>query len=284
MIGKEVEAWIIIAVLAALLVILLILRTKLPSRMETNGANVRSGIIIGNGQTIGRREEQDDYFATATIGPRTIAVIADGISGLANGRAASMTAVSVWMKEFIKQEAPAEKEDFFLKTAHVANKEVIRELGGARGGTTFAAAVIVNGYLYWGAVGDSMIALYRNGELQMVNQQHTLEAVLEERYLAGKITHSEAVAHPGKRQLVNYLGYENFKQMDIGEPIALKKSDKVLLCTDGITNSLTELELCTLLERDLPAEELADLIIEAVDEKQLSHQDNATVILLEKGW
>ncbi len=285
MIGSELKAWLTVSGLSALLLLLLLLRHYVPQRAGARaGAGNGQGVQIGNGQTIGKREEQDDYFATATVGSRTMAVVADGISGLANGRLASMTAVSAWMKQFMKQAIPAEQPTFFSQAAALANSEVVRELGGARGGTTLAAVVIVDGYLYWGAVGDSVIALYRNGELRMVNKQHTLEAVLEERYLAGEITASEAAAHPGKRQLVNYLGYEQFKSLDIGEPIPLKKEDRVLLCTDGITNSLTELELCMLLEQEGTADVTVERIIEAVEEKRLSYQDNATVILLEKGW
>lgn len=62
--------------------------------------NEKNKIEIGNGQTIGRRDEQDDYFSTAETNNGTIAVLADGISGLANGRMASTVAVNTFIEEF----------------------------------------------------------------------------------------------------------------------------------------------------------------------------------------
>ncbi|XOS90480.1 hypothetical protein ACLMAB_16240 [Brevibacillus laterosporus] len=60
-----------------------------------------TGIQIGNGQTIGNRDEQDDYFSTATTPIGTLAVLADGISGLSHGRMSSTLAVTLFMREFL---------------------------------------------------------------------------------------------------------------------------------------------------------------------------------------
>ncbi|MBG9943122.1 protein phosphatase 2C domain-containing protein [Brevibacillus formosus] len=242
-------------------------------------------IQIGNGQTIGRREEQDDYFSTATSSHGTIAVLADGISGLANGRLASTLAVTTFIREFTKLDNPKHMSLFFSRAASLANSEILQALRGSRGGTTLVAGVIVEDKLYWGAVGDSIITVFRNGEFIPINQKDIYESVLEARFLSGEITKDEALEHPQKKQLINYLGYENFQNIEIGrEPFPLEKGDKVILCSDGVYDTLTEIELEQILFQNIAAHDAADQIIEAVESKQKANQDNATILILEKGW
>ncbi|AWX57725.1 MULTISPECIES: PP2C family serine/threonine-protein phosphatase [Brevibacillus] len=242
-------------------------------------------IQIGNGQTIGRREEQDDYFSTATSSHGTIAVLADGISGLANGRLASTLAVTTFIREFTKLDNPKHTSLFFSRAASLANSEILQALRGSRGGTTLVAGVIVEDKLYWGAVGDSIITVFRNGEFIPINQKDIYESVLEARFLSGEITKDEALEHPQKKQLINYLGYESFQNIEIGrEPFPLEKGDKVILCSDGVYDTLTEMELEQILFQNIAAHDAADQIIEAVESKQKANQDNATILILEKGW
>ncbi len=242
-------------------------------------------IEIGNGQTIGAREEQDDYFSTFVSPHGTIAVLADGISGLSGGRAASTAAVTTFVKQFLKLEHIRELPEFFTTAAAASNAEIMHTLKGAQGGTTLVAVVVEDGNLHWGAVGDSLIKIFRNGDFIDVNQKHILESVLEERFVSGEITRDEALESPMKNHLVNYLGYEGFKNIEIGtEPVRLQKRDKVILCSDGVYNTLTEVELEDILSKPISAYDAAEEIIEAIERKQLTHQDNATVVILEKGW
>ncbi|MFC8687109.1 PP2C family protein-serine/threonine phosphatase [Brevibacillus porteri] len=242
-------------------------------------------IQIGNGQTIGRREEQDDYFSTATSSHGTIAILADGISGLANGRLASTLAVTTFIREFTKLDNPKHMSLFFSRAASLANSEILQALRGSRGGTTLVAGVIVEDKLYWGAVGDSIITVFRDGEFIPINQKDIYESVLEARFLSGEITKDEALEHPQKKQLINYLGYDNFQNIEIGrEPFPLEKGDKVILCSDGVYDTLTEMELEQILFQKIAAHDAADQIIEAVESKQKANQDNATILILEKGW
>lgn len=276
--GEAFVPYFIFMIFVCVLLLLFLLRRIL------NVQTVEDAILIGNGQTIGNREEQDDYFSTVTVKGNTLAVVADGISGLANGRMASTVAVTTFIREFMKLERFWKISDFFTRVSQLSNSEILRNLNGARGGTTLAAAVISDDYLYWGAVGDSIIALYRNGDLVNVNEKHILGSVLEEQYLSGQITKEQALENPMRKRLINYLGYEGFKNMEIGEPILLQPGDRVVLCTDGVYNSLTELELCTLLEEPISPHEAAEEIIASIEGKRLKHQDNATIIIMEKSW
>nr|WP_106780333.1 protein phosphatase 2C domain-containing protein [Lysinibacillus timonensis] len=253
-------------------------------RRTVQTPQLQEEMVIGNGQTIGRREEQDDYFSTVISEGHTLAVVADGISGLANGRLASTLAVTTFVREFMKMERYIKLQEFFTRAAKLSNEVILKKLSGQSGGTTLACAIISYNHLYWGAVGDSIIALYRNGHLVNVNEKHTLSSLLEEQYLAGQISKQEAMENPMGKRLINYLGFEGFKNIEIGEPITLKKGDKIILCTDGVYNSLTELELCEILEKPLSPNDAAEEIIHTIEGKGFKHQDNATIIILEKSW
>lgn len=274
-------SYLIVLIFAAIFLGLLIIRNVLVKKSKESRK-----IEIGNGQTIGRRDEQDDYFSTAETQNGTIAVLADGISGLANGRMASTIAVTTFIQEFKKLNSLADIQGFFKETARVSNHMIVENLQGSNGGTTLIAAIIdEQGFLHWGAVGDSVITILRNGEFIAVNQKHIFESVLKERYIAGEISQLEIEENPFKKRLINYLGYEGFKKLDTGiSPIKLNTGDKVCLMSDGIHDTLTEVELEKLVSQSISPQEIAQNIIEAVEEKRLKNQDNATIIILEKTW
>ncbi|PJO44674.1 PP2C family protein-serine/threonine phosphatase [Lysinibacillus xylanilyticus] len=272
--------YIIALVFIVVLVALLIVRNMLAQQNEKNK------IEIGNGQTIGRRDEQDDYFSTAETKDGTIAVLADGISGLANGRMASTVAVNTFIEEFKKLSGLSTLENFFKEAAFASNHMIVENLNGSNGGTTLVAAVIDdNGFLHWGAVGDSVITIFRNGEFKAINQKHIFESVLTERYISGEISQLEVQENPLKKRLINYLGYEGFKNMDIGKsPIQLNRGDKVCLFSDGVYDTLTEVEMEKILSQQATPYDIAQDMIKAVEQKRLKNQDNATIVILEKTW
>lgn len=273
-------SYIIVLSFIVIIMALLILRKLLMRKGE------HDKIEIGNGQTIGRRAEQDDYFSTVETKVGTMAVLADGISGLANGRMASTIAVTTFIQEFMKQKSIANIQSYFKETALTSNRMIVENLNGSNGGTTLVAAVIdKEGFLHWGAVGDSVITLFRNGEFIAINQKHIFESVLKERYISGEISQLEVQENPLKKRLINYLGYEGFKNLDTGnKPIQLKRGDKVCLFSDGVYDTLTEVEMERILSQHAPPYDIAQNIIKAVEQKRLKNQDNATIVILEKTW
>lgn len=277
---QDLTSYVVVTIFVVVLMILFIIR-KVVQNIEFDEEVM---IEIGNDQTIGRRKEQDDYFATAETTNGVIAVLADGISGLSNGRMASSVAVNTFIQEFKKLPSLHNIESFFKKTALISNDMILENLNGSNGGTTLVSAVIdKQGYLYWSAVGDSVISIFRKGEFIPVNQMHIFETVLKERYISGEITHLEMEENPLKKRITNYLGYEGFKNIDVGtNPIKLEKGDKVCLYSDGVYNTLTEVEMENILSQHSPPQDIAEKMIEAVKEKQLKKQDNASIVILEK--
>ncbi|XOS90478.1 hypothetical protein ACLMAB_16230 [Brevibacillus laterosporus] len=88
-----------------------------------------------------------------------------------------------------------------------------------------------------------------------------------------------------RKRLINYLGYEQFQNMEIcHEPFLLKKKDKVILLSDGVYNTLSEVEMEQLLMNATSPYDAAEEMVTEIERKQLRNQDNATVIILEQGW
>lgn len=131
-IPMELQEWVpYIIVLGAAAAILLLLWAR--RRLLANAAPDKPGVPIGNGQTIGARDEQDDYFSSVTTPHGTAAVLADGISGLAHGRLASTIAVTVFIREFLKLSDIRDVHDYFAKAGKVSNSEILQSLQGAPG-------------------------------------------------------------------------------------------------------------------------------------------------------
>lgn len=238
-------------------------------------------ITIGNEQIIGSREEQEDSFSTIVTEKGIMAVLADGMGGYSKGKMASTIAVNTFIYEFSKLGSISSIEDFFVKTSKIANKEILKEIKGVKTGTTIAAVIISEHHLYWASVGDSAIVLFRNGEFINLNKKHIFESILQEQYLSGKISKEEVLNNPMKKRLTNYIGHDDFKDTEINKhPIELKQGDKIILCSDGIYNSISEFEMEKVLMKNIEPFKASEEIINIINKKNYPKQDNATIIIL----
>lgn len=241
----------------------------------------KPGIVIGNAQTIGTREKQDDSFASYVSSYGTLAVVADGIGGFLNGDVASKITVNTFVEEFKKADVTGNITYYFQHAAKTANYEIRKKFEDVPCGTTLVSTLIIGNDLYWMSVGDSVIALFRDGRIIPVNRKQNVENWLEEQYFSGKIRREEAMDHPQSRRLMNYLGFDGFEGGEVSQrPVTLKKGDKVLLYSDGV-ETLNQIELENLLARKAPAYDLADDIIDAINRKNKKSKDNSTIIIIE---
>ncbi|HOV27081.1 MAG TPA: protein phosphatase 2C domain-containing protein [Pseudobacteroides sp.] len=239
-------------------------------------------IIIGNGQTIGKRDEQEDSFSTVENEKGIMAVLADGMGGYTNGKVSSSIAVNTFIDEFSNSYSIYPIEDFFRNVSRISNRAILDRSKGARSGTTLVSVIIADEMLYWVSIGDSAIALFRNGEVINLNKKHIFESELEQQYISGKISEAQMLNNPMKKRITSYLGAEVLKDIEICEkPIKLKRGDKVILCSDGVYNSISEIEMETILMSKLKPQEVAEEIIEMIKAKNFPKQDNATIIIME---
>lgn len=274
---------VLIVLGVALGVIILVLAICLWIRLHRDRKGFLIGktlhATVGNAQTIGTREKQDDSFAVSIREYGIMGIVADGIGGYINGNVASKIAVQTYLDEFEKRDVTENLTYFFQKTAMLSNERIRDEFGEAKGGTTEVSVVLKEDLLFWSSVGDSNIAVFRGGRIIPVNRKENVKNWMEDKYYAGTIRREEALNNQSDTRLVNYLGYDGFKKADESDrPIYLKKKDKVLLYSDGV-EVLGQIELENLLSKRWHPQKIADAIIHAVDMKQKRNKDNSTIII-----
>ncbi len=245
-------------------------------------------LVPSNYQHIGARENQEDSFAISDLlrgefenNHSVLAVIADGMGGLALGEEASQVAVNKFIGEF-ENDGYSSSIDDRLRQALLSANAAVYDLayGGGRRediGTTLVATAIVGEELYWISAGDSRIYLFSNGKMEQLNIDHIYANHLAKDVEKGKITLKEAQNHPEKDYLTSYLGLPKLTEISqSSKPIKLKPGDIILLCSDGLTNTLTEQEILAILNSK--SENVAEVMIREVLAANKIHQDNVTVV------
>lgn len=269
---------IAIGVIVIVLIVCIVIRLMRSQKGYPIGKELSAD--IGNAQTIGTREKQDDSFATSIREYGIMAVVADGIGGYINGNLASRITVDTFLDEFEKRDVTENLSYYFQKSAMLSNERIRDEFGEAKGGTTVVTVVLKDDKLFWTSAGDSNIAVFRGGRIIMVNRKENVKNWLEDQYYAGSVRREDVLGSQTDTRLVNYLGYDGFKKADESDrPIYLKKQDKVLIYSDGV-EVLGQIELETILGKKMHPQKTADAIISAIEMKKKNKKDNATIVIL----
>lgn len=248
-------------------------------------------VVPANYQHIGARENQEDAFAFSDLGDDEavrergiLAVVADGMGGLARGEEASSLAVSVFLREYEAGEKGEDIGSSLNRALRIANASVydLAFTGAAEDddlGTTLVAVVIYRDELHWISTGDSRIYLFRDGQLQQLTTDHIYANHLLNDVINGKISLQEAENHPERSHLTSYLGLPDLIEVSQNEePLLLEPGDRVLLCSDGLYDTLEDSSSAELLKGE--GEGIAERIVGEVLKKGNRHQDNVTVIVL----
>ena len=140
-------------------------------------------------------------------------------------------------------------------------------------GTTLVAATIDGDRLLVANVGDSR--LYLVGEtIRQITTDHSL---VEEMVRMGGINREQARNHPDKNIITRAIGAGEEIKPDFFE-VKLKKNDRIFMCTDGVSNMLTDEEIFCILQEPGGEEEQIRRIVQAANEK--GGRDNMGVILI----
>jgi protein phosphatase len=94
-------------------------------------------------------------------------------------------------------------------------------------------------------VGDSRAYLIRGGSIEQITRDHS---VVEDMVRRGEITREEARGHPNKNLITRALGTGESVEADVFRP-ELKRGDYLLLCSDGLSNTVEDSELCSISRR-----------------------------------
>lgn len=198
-----------------------------------------------------------------------VLIVADGMGGHVAGEVASRLAVNT--------AASTEKDAVArIKAANNAiREEVAREPGLQGMGTTMTLASLEQGgSARLAHVGDSRAYLLRSGVLRQLTEDHTVAA----EYVAqGQISPDDAAAHPQRHMLTRTLGLTPGIQVD-EVSIDLESGDRLLLCSDGLTEMIPDDRIAEILGEGSPDEAVWGLVESANEEGGV---DNITVIVVE---
>ncbi len=211
-------------------------------------------------------------------GVPTCFVIADGMGGHKCGEVASKQAVDSVCNLLLK--ADWEKQDISEMLRDIitsVNDEIynfsLLDEATQGMGTTLIISVLKNRKLYIGHVGDSRVYIIRDNLIEKVTWDHSF---IEELVKNGSITKDEAVNHPNKNMITRAVGYELGLQVDTYE-VDIKENDIILLCTDGLTNMLSEEEILDIITSNDEPQNVCDTLIQNANNR--GGEDNITVIV-----
>ncbi len=245
------------------------------------------------------KSNEDRYSVTAyrsSTGeaiPSLLAILADGIGGHRAGEVAAQLAIDNISKYIAN--SPLDHPTFTLKQALIHTNQLIHNFSNANQalagmGTTCVCAWVIADRLYAASVGDSRLYLQRGAELTRLTTDHTW---IQEALAQGSITTEQAKSHPNAHIIRRFLGSmtaldpdlrlrlhpsDDDRQAEANQGLRLIPGDRLLLCTDGLTDLVQDAEILEML-RARPFEKSPAGLIELANQR--GGHDNITVIALE---
>lgn len=258
-------------------------RDEFVIRMRFADSDVKK-IFLGSINGIGARNYQEDSFGFSSIQKEDVeecgfaAVVADGMGGLSGGDQVSAYVVSSMLDTIKNSDKNTSRNILLSRSLCHMNSSVVSS--DIHGGSTAVAAWCTSNGIYWCAVGDSRIYLFREGRLTSLNEDGDYMNQLIERVISGEMTFDEAGSDSKKDALAQYIGFKDgIVPEGNAKPLIPQDQDKLLLCTDGVYNALSEMEISGSMYK--PANEAAADIQERILSKGYSNQDNFTAVVLE---
>lgn len=222
-----------------------------------------------------RPQNEDSYYCD-----HPLYVVADGLGGHAAGEVASKMVVDRLREVAFADDVTADDAQQELAEAvRDANRRIhtsaTEDAEHAGMGTTVTAAVAVGDKLCFAHVGDSRAYLFRDDELQHITEDHT---PVQRAVRAGVITPEEALRHPSRHVLAQAVGLDVDIEVDT-PTVELQAGDRIVFCTDGLTDPVPDPQLQRLLDRFDGAQEAVDGLITAA--LTGGGPDNVTVIVVD---
>jgi protein phosphatase len=220
----------------------------------------------------GARPYQEDSLAVKQLADGSVlAVLADGMGGHAGGAVASRIAVDAAV-------ASVEMGASLAAALQAANRTVGEKAAGdpnlANMGATFVAVTVNGDGMRWISVGDSPLYLVSDGRIERLNADHSMAPQIDAMVARGLLSARQAENHPGRHTLREAVMGRPLNLIDEGSR-RLAPGARLLLCSDGV-QSLDDVAIAAGSGGTVRA------LIEAVLAVGAPHQDNVTVIKLER--
>lgn len=229
-----------------------------------------------------RRENQDSY-ATAAIADCTVAVVCDGMGGTNGGHTASSVAVETLLQSLESAIKPAmdwqQIKEIVLQAVAAANQAIrvraAEDESLSQMGTTLVCAVCRNEEAELFNVGDSRGYILTDDGIRQVTRDHSVVENMVER---GDITPAQARRHPRRNLITRALGPDEAVETDSFH-ILWQQGDFLLLCTDGLVNTVTDQEILFEVMHETDLDGCLDRLVAKA--KEQGAPDNVTVVLLQ---
>ena len=211
-----------------------------------------------------------------------ILAVADGMGGHKAGEVASAIATNHIRESFYSLETIGTKEeaiDWLRMIVKEINEKIFDYADknpDSKGlGTTLVIAIKTNDYILYGNIGDSSGYVIKNNTLHKVTKDHTYVGML---LTNGRLTEETAKNHPGKNLLTRALGANDPIEIDIFDVDTSVKG--LFLCSDGLTNMVTDEQIEKALNSNLPIE---DVVVKLIRKANLrGGTDNISIAYLKK--
>ncbi len=224
-----------------------------------------------------RSVNQDAYYIDPT---GRFFIVADGMGGHAGGQEASRLASQV-IQAYLEEhwdDAESPSRDI-LETAFLkANQAILQDQAShperSDMGTTAVVLMFRNDKSWCAHIGDSRLYRLRGSKLEQITEDHTWVARATK---VGDLTPDQARTHPWRHILSKCLGREDVRQIDV-QPIELQLSDRLLLCSDGLTEELSDHLIASHLKSIRACDKAALALVNAA--KDQGGRDNITVVIV----
>jgi serine/threonine protein phosphatase PrpC len=222
-----------------------------------------------------RRRHNEDAF----VSEPPLFAVADGMGGAQAGELASSLAAAALTDV---QEHPGGGEERVDELIQQANRRVYerqsQDASASGMGTTMTVALVGEGRVAIGHVGDSRAYLIRNGSLEQLTEDHSLVAELVR---SGKLSPEEAEAHPQRSVITRALGTDPDVDVDTFS-IETRPGDLFLICSDGLTSMVDDETILSEVARNRDdLQGAAKALVHAANKG--GGEDNITVVFFEIG-
>lgn len=230
------------------------------------------------------RDSNQDAYAVGEFSDEVVwSVVCDGMGGVAGGNIASALAVKVISdkinasyRENMKDASIKNMLDSALTAANIEvyDFSVVKpELQGM--GTTVVCAIVRDNQAYIAHAGDSRAYVVNRDEITQITTDHSM---VQDLLSKGKITSEEAENHPNKNIITRAVGVDKSIKIDFAQ-VDLNDDDVLLLCTDGLSNYVSNDEILEIMS-DGKHYAYADRLVNKANNN--GGGDNITVVIISK--
>jgi serine/threonine protein phosphatase PrpC len=252
-------------------------------RVEKMGRKFDRQLVAGWASEAGRVRDHNEDACFVDV-DRGLFIVSDGMGGAQAGALASEIVVKVlpqMIEERIallgkstRRETKSLLRDSVTELSERLSQESKDRIGLKGMGATVVLALIRSSLAFIAHLGDSRAYLFRDDRLIPLTEDHSIVGILLRH---GDISPEEVMEHPAKGRLSRYVGMENVVYPDV-RSTAMKKEDRLLLCSDGLSGLLNDRSIAELLLTYPEPQAACKALVDAAN--AAGGKDNITVVVV----